>query len=152
MAHLASGGIPGASMARTVLDDRFGQQDRPSCRCSLLTRLAKSVRSTSRSRAVLWDASLSLGVDAEAEDAAWLGDLARLRKAVGGIGVDAPGVDRERFAFGADLKRHIIECVGRIEVNRLAQTVGVLIAFAIDLLEAGDRGRQSDRLDARLAL
>jgi hypothetical protein len=27
-----------------------------------------------------------------------------------------------------------------------------LIAFAIDLLEAGDRGRQSDRLDSRLAL
>src|SRR5215469_12755464 len=93
----------------------------------------------------------SIHLDPESKDAARRRDLVRLWTAVPDIRINAPGVDRQRFAVGTDLKDDVIERVRRKEVHGLARCIGFRIAFAKNLFEAGEVRLQPDRLDMHRA-
>src|SRR5205807_8312247 len=89
--------------------------------------------------------SISLRLDAEAEDAARRGDIAGLKEAVRRIGIDAPGVDRECLAVGADVECDVVERIRREEIDRLSSRVRIRIALAVYALPAGKIGEQPAR-------
>src|SRR5262249_5877344 len=73
---------------------------------------------------------------------------AGLREGVDRIRVDPPDADRQGRAVGGEVKRGVVERVGRVEVERLRVGARRRVALAPDVLQTGEGGVQADRIDA----